>query len=566
VRQRWSYVPFVKAWLLAMPVGGLLGLTIASFATATTAIRTEHVHFAATIDLPRAEFAAFLRSTIGIWTTFGVWIVLVAVTFAVAWRLLERAEPRPGKPSSKRASRRQRTSGPNIENARVLSRFTAAWLIAGALLLPLAFTIALEDVFALPKTIVLRVLAIVTGVLLLVALARRLPVARVDLADIALVVFLLIAAVSTVVSDRPELSFHGLQLQHQGFIAFAAYVIMFLGGRFALGDVIRVRLLSAAMLIAASVVSLYACLQWLGLDPIWDSLFKDRVFSTVGQANALGSTLAMALALSLALIPGERRWVRGAVAGVDVLIAFGLLLSLSRGAYLGLAAAAAVAALTLAPGISRASVLKRAPRLLGIAGAVLVGVLLLTIAWRPASQFVGQVASRAASITNPSESSNLSHIDLWTVGARIAIEHPLFGMGLDTYVEAFPEYRDQVLRPDRAAIMARFRPESPHNVYLAIAGGAGVFALAAYLTVIVATFYSAIRASRRSLSVPERLAIAALAAGATVHLVTDSFMTGEPGSSATFWIVLGSLAGLAARLRSATQTEQAQGLARTWRA
>jgi hypothetical protein len=41
--------------------------------------------------------------------------------------------------------------------------------------------------------------------------------------------------------------------------------------------------------IGASVVAGYALLQRVGLDPVWSELRDGRVFSTIGQPNALGA-------------------------------------------------------------------------------------------------------------------------------------------------------------------------------------------------------------------------------------------------------------------------------------
>ena len=535
--------------------GSGLVLALASMAAASNAIGPLTVPQPSDVaDLPRAEIVLFLRSPVGIWATFGVWLAIMAVAFVAVWRTIERAEP-PAKPASKRASRRRAAAGRS--DAILASRFLASWLIAGALLLPLTFSIAFVDVFALPKTIVLRLVAIGTAVGLVVAVANHGRILGIRAVDLGLAALLIIGGIATMLSPAPAVSLYGLEFQHQGLLAFAAYAVLFVGARFAIVDVVRVRLLAVAVVVAASVAAMYAVVQWVGLDPIWDTLFKDRVFSTVGQANALGSTLAMALGLSIALVPESGRRSRWALLGADALIGFGFLLTLSRGGYLGVAAAAVVAGLILIPLRSGLSVRAQVPKALGFAGAIVVAVALLAVAWRPAGQFIGQVASRAGSIANPAESSNVSHLDLWAVGVRIAADHPLIGTGLETYSAEFPEYRDRVLRPERAAVMARFAPESPHNVYLAIAGGAGVLALAAYLIVIGGTLLSAARASVRQLPVVERIALAALAAAATVHLVTDSFMTGEPGSSATFWIILGAAAGLASRLRARPGTEAA---------
>ena len=136
------------------------------------------------------------------------------------------------------------------------------------------------------------------------------------------------------------------------------------------------------------------------------------------------------------------------------------------------------------------------------------------------------------------------HLDQWTVGAAIVADHPLLGTGQDTYVLMFEDYRDDVLPADRAVLLSFFRPESPHNVYLAIAAGAGVPALFAYLAVVGAAAARATRATRSAADPRATVFAAACLAAVAGHLVTDMFLTAETSGSVSFWIVLGAAAAL----------------------
>jgi O-antigen ligase len=185
------------------------------------------------------------------------------------------------------------------------------------------------------------------------------------------------------------------------------------------------------------------------------------------------------------------------------------------------------------------------PKIIISLPTVAVVLLALSLTWQPAREVLTRTAARVASTVDPAESSNRIRLDLWRVGLTIATEHPVLGTGPDSYVIVFPRYRDQVLSPDRAAHMAQFRPESPHNVYIAVAAGQGIPALVAYLIIIGSSLVLGVRAARSKIPMPTRLALAALVGAVVVNLVTESFMTAEPASTAIFWVVLGSLAGLA---------------------
>jgi O-antigen ligase len=202
------------------------------------------------------------------------------------------------------------------------------------------------------------------------------------------------------------------------------------------------------------------------------------------------------------------------------------------------------------PAVSRDHLRNLVPRMAPAVAAAVLTLGILVLAWQPVGDLAGRVASRTASILNASESSNRAHLDLWAVGVRIAVDHPIFGTGPDTYPVVFPRYRDEVLPPERAAVLAQFRPESPHNVYVAIASGSGLPTLVAYVVLVGSCLALGARAARSALPVPSRLAVAALMGAVAVHLVANMFVTAEPATFSVFWIILGTLAGTGKRLNS----------------
>ena len=138
------------------------------------------------------------------------------------------------------------------------------------------------------------------------------------------------------------------------------------------------------------------------------------------------------------------------------------------------------------------------------------------------------------------------HLDLWNVAAVITRDHPLVGTGPDTFAVVFPEYRDRVLPPPQAAVFVPFRVESPHNVYLAIASGAGVIALGAYVWLLAALASTVLRSGRGGDPVHRLLLIGGLAAIA-VHAATDLFITADITGSWLFWMLSGGLVATTAQ-------------------
>jgi len=538
---------FVLALLLfATPeLGPVAGHEVSSWQAATHPTGGE----APTSGDLRLTFTTFLRSGAGIAATVLVYGALGVAAFAISYGSMSRTRhATPAKRPESHSTRRRLGSGRSdrSRNDDGLPRVLAAILAASCFLLPLVFTIALADVFAQPKSQLLWFIALVALTALVIAFMRGATPTRFGVIDIGLVGFVLLTVLATIFSINLNQSLKGERLQYQGLLSISSYVVLFVAARWSMRNDQRARVLSATLIASATLSAIYAIAQWFSLDPIWDALFKDRVFSTVGQANALGSILGMAgvSAIGLAGV-GRRRLLVLAVALVLVGAAF--VLTFSRGAYLGLPVGVAVAIAVLVANGMPASVRTFMPKFAaGLAAVALILVVGAAI-WEPARGFFGRVVDRVTSIPNATESSNRSHLDLWEVGIRIASEHPILGTGPDTYVLLFPRYRDEVLTPDRAAVMAKFRPESAHNVYISTAAGSGLPSLVMYLFIIGGTLVAVFRVARREVPIEVRLALAGLAGAAVVHLVTDAFMTGEPSSAAVFWVLLGAGAGLAER-------------------
>jgi O-antigen ligase len=415
---------------------------------------------------------------------------------------------------------------------------TAAFsvLLLSTIVIPAVFSTSQADVFALPKTVLAIGMAVVlVGLLAARGLAHAVPkhVPR-SVVAAALVVFGGWNLLAWWLAQDRAHAMVGERLQYQGLAAIAAYVVFLLTAWITVRSLRRRTLFLLAAAAGGTLVAAYALVQRARLDPIWPTLPLDRVFSTIGQANALAAYLVLAVPLVVALA-GRRRSTQLAAAPAVVLMLAALTFTLSRGGYLGAGTTAIVMAGAFLVGKRRLATRRR----VGIAALVGIGALVAVLAIPDARAVAQRLAGRAMLTADLTEGSNQIKLDLWAVGAAIAADHPLVGVGQDGYVLAFDEYRDQVLSRERAAHIARYRPESPHNVYLALADGAGLPALAAYLTIVAAVGGGLIRAVRTIQEPGAWLIAAALLAAICGHLVTDLFMTAETTGSVLFWTVLG---------------------------
>ena len=244
-----------------------------------------------------------------------------------------------------------------VEARSLLRTALGIIVLAGVVVLPLIFIPGIDDEYALPKTVALRILALVGGVVFLGYLMVGGPIDRSADATCRRVAVVLCRALHR---SHARLGGRGSKpcrrtVSVPGFGHPAPYVAAFFAARLSLGTPAGVRTLLIALAGTGLVVAVYAIAQQVGIDPFWSGPIDPRPISSIGQANNLGAYLDLVVVAVLGLWvgAGQRGRITLAVVGAVSVIAIGL--TLSRGAYLALAA---VAAIWLVP-IARSRVTRR---------------------------------------------------------------------------------------------------------------------------------------------------------------------------------------------------------------
>jgi O-antigen ligase len=272
----------------------------------------------------------------------------------------------------------------------------------------------------------------------------------------------------------------------------------------------------ACLILAPALTAVVGLVQfWFGLGPESFQVAGGRVraYGTIGQPNSFAGYMnqawplaagvalsALASLLSGSRRPGARIALFWAGLGAALLLA-ALLVSFSRGGWVGgLAGAAALALGLLArlPGSVRPLV----RRLLGagVAGAVALGILggggllptTLTARATSLAENLRLFDARGADITpeNFAVVERMAHLQAgWNMLAR----RPLLGVGPGNYSVAY----ERTPGPGEPPISVRPWYDSrghAHNYYLNMAAEAGLLGLGAYLLLLGAVFSQAVRA------------------------------------------------------------------------
>lgn len=374
---------------------------------------------------------------------------------------------------------------------------------------PLAFSQSTVEGFEFVKCLVL----VLTALLLLALAALALP--RLTWTDVrnelrqplvaAAVALLASALLSTIFSVSPQTSLYGHYENLEGLLTLASYFVLFLSARRLVRTPAQMRTMFVAVAMAAGLTSLYGLLQAFRIDPFEWSNYSligtwRRPFATFGNPNFLGSYLVLALPLVGLLATGNRLPVK---IGLGLLAtAMGVLtaLTLSRAAWLGMAASMAVVALCW-----RGQLFQSRRRLVAVI-LIALGSMAVVAAASP------DVRMRAERFFESS-----GRLGIWSAAWKMFADRPLTGHGLETFPQVFGRYGGVEHWRD-------YWGESPgraHNELLHVLATQGACGGVAACAGLLALGWALSRAWRASLE--RRALCVAIGASLLGFLITEMF-------------------------------------------
>jgi O-antigen ligase/tetratricopeptide (TPR) repeat protein len=428
---------------------------------------------------------------------------------------MSRADPR-------LAKRRQTAVGvPLAKSGSRLRTLGVSVLCLKLALVPLAFDPSADIPFVLPRTLLSHGLTyILLGVLLALFAVKGPSFLVRSWVHVPVLVFFGISLVATVVAANPTLALFGTHARMLGLATIADGVVTY----FAVVYLIRQRRDAVAIVVcvlAASLVILaYEAIQLLGRDPFsWNVDVTQRPFSTLGQPTTLGQYLSVLSvgALTLAVLTRSLpKSIRGILIAYAALLLVGAVLTGTRAAALGLAAAVVLFVVLI-----WAKHPNKKARLLSVIGGaaavvVLAGLLLVT-----------PLGARLISTLEPSNASGTEdaaigqlepsiavRFAIYEIAAHMVSERPLTGYGPDNFAAALPEFRpERAPQPIRQSIAT-----SSHSWIAAVATSTGLLGLTAFLIVIGAAAFALFRSDYNSLAVAAALVVGAYLASGAVSI------------------------------------------------
>lgn len=338
--------------------------------------------------------------------------------------------------------------------------------------------------------------------------------------------FLGLSALSAFFSLSPLTSLFGRYLRYEGLLSIFAYVgLLFLALQFFNSEK-KMRRLMQLFVGTATIIAFYGILQYLGWDPIpWGAagFEQSRSFATLGNPIILGGYLAVALSMAItALVTAENKR-DGIIWAIEALvIAASLITTLSRGAWLGGLAGVLIGVVLVAR--EKQDLRKRSFTMLVVLLAGVIGAVGIALVSGDGST----LGSRLLSASNPLAGSGESRVEIWKSAVSMVEEKPLFGVGPDAFMIAFPRYETS----RSAKLFPEVLADNAHNSVLQTASTTGIPALIALACTLLAFLYITI--FRKG----SRVAIAMTAA--IMAFITQSLLSVTVvGTSFIPWLLMG---------------------------
>ncbi|MCX5976874.1 MAG: O-antigen ligase family protein [Coprothermobacterota bacterium] len=225
-------------------------------------------------------------------------------------------------------------------------------------------------------------------------------------------------------------AFWGEARRGEGFFTLFSYLALFLFAQDFLRKAVWRRRALLALLLGGALVSLYALLQAAGLEILpRDSIRMgwDRTFATIGNPIFLGSYLLLLLPLPLYFFPGRSRWGKALIFALVMLFFTAILLTSSRGAWLGLV----VLVLVFLFG-------ERNRHLRRLALGTMLALFLVLVLF---ASFAGTTFwdRFAAAFSDSTSNSMVQRLYTWRTAWPTIFQQPILGWGPDRFGDAFPQ-------------------------------------------------------------------------------------------------------------------------------
>lgn len=404
-------------------------------------------------------------------------------------------------------------------------------------LIPLIYSPITLNRFQLIKLTLLRltILIVFTAFLVRIIESRELRLKRTPL-DIPIIVFLLVAAISTVFSISINISLNGIYEGHEGLYTTFGYILLY----FLIVNIVRTKRLIKRLVLAMVVPSII-----VAAFGIYEHLTgTDKISSLIGWPTFLATYLIIAIPLAFSLfVSSDRNSLQLLLGMMIVALYICLLYTLNRGGWVGFSGGL----------IFFIFFSTRRKKLIPLGIIFLLITILFSLSKdvkvnsvdlnRPVTQQVLEpldlkqltpsqsVAKRASSSLNLEQPDVESRMLIWKKTLKMFTEYPFLGTGIGTFSVVYPKY----ISSDKFTEYVF----NAHNEFLHIAATMGSLGILSYLWLLATFFWIGMNLLRKIQDGYWRNLNVGLISGCVGYTIQNQFNFGVVSVITYFWVTMG---------------------------
>lgn len=343
--------------------------------------------------------------------------------------------------------------------------------------------------------IVKYIALLICGTILLICIILKRKELKFDLIDKTLLAFLVFIVLSTIFSINVPKAILGEENRYEGLLTFIVYFLTYYCAKYYFA---YNKYLKTFAIIVVSITSVIGILQYYNIFPLYYifniPFVQSFASSTFGNRNFFGSFLSMIVPLFMALYIIKKKKV---YLIMSFLSFFGMLVSMTRSSWVGLAAASVVGLIYVIKNFNK-DILKRTIY-------IAIGFVVIFIFVLMPPPFISNLVTGNANINSLSgrfylmsedfanifgnaneqeiASSGAGRIGIWILSLKAVAQEPLLGTGPDTLKDAliYNVTEETIARMEKTHALI----DKAHNEYLQIAATIGIPALIIYLAFII---------------------------------------------------------------------------------
>ena len=349
--------------------------------------------------------------------------------------------------------------------------------------------------------------------------------------DLSVILFILVIAISILISDAKIISL-------REFTIFSSYFFIFFLIINNIDDKININSFIYLFFIISSLVSIYTIMQYYGFDPYLSDL--NSLTSTIGQKNWISNYLAMIFPVLFSYFLLEKTRRKIIYFFLLSILYVNLMICQSRGIWISISLTL-IFAIYIIIKFKFYEIFNRNKKWLFL---LLVTFLIITIVYsteNPLNKSAIMVHQRAMSTFDEQDPSINTRLLIWKNTFDMIKDKPVLGSGIGTFKMNYLNYQSEFLRKNPGYIKYSGKAGEAHNEYLQMWAELGIIGLGLFIFIFYFFYKTIFNFYKSSKNIKDKTVMLGLVMGITCFLIhcLFTFPLHVPALGITFFAIMG---------------------------